>query len=55
LEHGVTHAHELGIGRTDDGGLAQKAQGFGDHPFGPRQPRRIQPVVATPDFATEFK
>jgi len=38
LEHGVTHANEVGAGRTNDGGLAQKAEGHGDHPFGPRQP-----------------
>jgi hypothetical protein len=34
LEYGRTNADELGAGCTDDGGLAQKAKGFGDHPFG---------------------
>ncbi len=33
-----THADELGAGCIDDGGVAQKAKGLSDHPFGSGQP-----------------
>jgi hypothetical protein len=38
LEHGLSHANELGAGRTDDGCVPKKTQRLGDHSFGSGQP-----------------